>query len=127
MSGTSSSINGSLTNYFCHLTIRGIYEEIPPKKVPKIFIFFTNSTIRDYVSNYSNYFIHYCLLVFTSLYFSRIYLYRLAAVGKNSILHRHQCKTCGIIYECESGLGCNPSIFMNHICVTCRNYWNTLR
>ena len=35
ISGTSSSINGSLTNYFWHLTIRGIYEEIPQKNCAK--------------------------------------------------------------------------------------------
>ena len=55
---------------------------------------------------------------------SCIYLYRLSTVGKIAILHRHQCKTCGIICECESNLDCNPSILMNYICLTCRNYWH---
>jgi hypothetical protein len=56
-------------------TIRGVCAEIPSKNiVPKMFIFFTNLTIHDYVSNYSKIFypLSHCLLVFMSLYFARV-------------------------------------------------------
>ena len=109
-------------------TIRGVCAEIPSKNiVPKMFIFFTNLTIHDYVSNYSKYFIHYHIACWSSRLYtsSRVSTYiDCQLVGKIAILHRHQCKTCGIICECESSLDCNPNIFMNYICVTCRNYWN---
>ena len=59
-------------------TIRGVCAEIPSKNImPKMFIFFTNLTIHDYVSNYSKIFYplsHY-LLVFTPLYFSWVSTY----------------------------------------------------
>ena len=72
-----------------------------------------------------------CLSIFTLLVelhvfilLPRIYLHRLVTGRDIIISHRHQCKTRGIICECESHLDCNPDIFMNYICVTCRNYWN---
>ena len=56
-------------------TIRGACAEIPSKNIVlKMFIFFTNLTIHDYVSNYSKIFypLSHCLLVFMSLYFARV-------------------------------------------------------
>ena len=48
-------------------------------------------------------------------------------------LHRHQCKTCGIICECESNFDGNPSILhlsdlqkllkcLSAYCNNCNNY-----
>jgi hypothetical protein len=91
-----------------------------PQKIlcRKMFIFFMNLTIHNYVSSYSKSFIHYHIACWSlRLYTSPIYLYRMSTVGKIAILHRHQCRTCGIICECESSLDCNPSIFMSYICV----------
>ena len=45
-------------------------------------------------------------------------------MGEMLTSHLHQCKTCGIICECKSNVECNPAIFMNYLCLTCKRYWN---